>query len=176
MSVLIFVQRQEYRWQLHCCCFYYFPNLSKFGAAEKTKTTVQLSWMWLLIILATYSSPNKIIVVDTPHPFLMAFWKYSVSGRKGRQAGGYSTPSQIYLPAPGSKKGTQESLSLCSEVFRYSTSKVRAPQWLMPSSLNIREQSSLCACATTARRDVPGQNFNTWLPYCNQIWARILNM
>ena len=109
MSVLIFVQRQEYRWQLHCCCFYCFPNLSKFGAAEKTKTTVQLSWMWLLIILATYSSPNKIIVVDTPHPFLMAFWKYSMSGRKGRQAGGYSTPSQIYehctrSPRSGVKK------------------------------------------------------------------------
>ena len=61
--------------------------------------------MWLLIILATYSSPNKIIVVDTPHPFLMAFWKYSMSGRKGRQAGGYSTPSQIYehcTPSPRS--------------------------------------------------------------------------
>ena len=128
MSVLIFVQGLEYHWQLHCFCFYCFPNLSKFGAAEKTKTTVQLSWMCLLIILAPYSSPNQITFVEStggccPRPLFIAW--------EGRQVGGYSTPFQIYeqrndsTPFPCPRVEKRKHKSLCPCAWEYS---VTAPQ------------------------------------------------
>ena len=130
IPLLLFVQGQEYRWQLHCFCFYCFPNLSKFGAAEKTKTTVQLSWMCLFIILAPYSSPNQSIVVESiihmwtlPPPLFIAW--------EGILVGGYSTPFQIYeqcndsTPFPCPRVEKRKHKSLCPCAWEYS---VTAPQ------------------------------------------------